>query len=129
MRLKNQVTVVTGGGGGLGEGIALCLAEEGADIVVSDIKPDLAENVAARVKDLGRKSIALETGVSKEDQVQSLIDTTLDKMGRIDILVCCAGVTGATHRAPNSDEALINSHSSPTFFLPRRGAEYAYGSP
>ena len=104
MRLKNQVAIVTGGGGGLGEGIALCLAEEGADIVVSDIKPDLAEKVAARVKDLGRKSMALETDVSKEDRVQSLFDMTLDNMGRLDILVCCAGVFGATHRKPDSEE-------------------------
>jgi len=46
MKLKNQVAIVTGGGGGLDEGIALCLAEEGADVVVSDIKLDLAEKAA-----------------------------------------------------------------------------------
>jgi NADP-dependent 3-hydroxy acid dehydrogenase YdfG len=69
MRLKENVAIVTGGGGGLGEGIALCLAGEGADVVVSDIKLDLAEKAAAKVKDLGRKSLALETDVSKEDQV------------------------------------------------------------
>ena len=107
MRLKDNVAIVTGGGGGLGEGIALCLAEEGADIVVSDIKQDLAEKAAARVKDLGRKSLALETDVSKEDQVQSLVDMTLDNMGRIDILVCCAGVFGGTHREPDSDEPFL----------------------
>jgi NAD(P)-dependent dehydrogenase (short-subunit alcohol dehydrogenase family) len=107
MKLKNQVAIVTGGGGGLGEGIALCLAEEGADIVVSDIKLDLAENVAAKVKNLGRKSLALKTDVSDEDQVQGLVDTTLDSMGRIDILVCCAGVFGATDREPDSDEPFL----------------------
>ncbi len=51
MRLKNRVAVLTGGGGGLGEGIALCLAREGARVVVSDIKLDLAEKVAAKVRE------------------------------------------------------------------------------
>jgi NAD(P)-dependent dehydrogenase (short-subunit alcohol dehydrogenase family) len=107
MRLKDNVAIVTGGGGGLGEGIALCLAGEGADVVVSDIKLDLAEKAAAKVKDLGRESLALESDVSKEDQVQSLVDMTIDNMGRIDILVCCAGVFGATHSKPDSDEPFL----------------------
>ena len=66
MRLKDKVAVVTGGGGGLGEGICLCLAREGAHVVVSDVKRDLAEKVAAEVKEMGSKSLALQTDVRKE---------------------------------------------------------------
>jgi len=104
MRLEDKVAIVTGGGGGLGEGIALCLAQEGAGVVVSDIKQDLAKKVAAKVENLGRKSLVVETDVSQEDQVKDLVDRTLDSMGRIDILVCCAGVSGASHREHDSDE-------------------------
>jgi len=50
MRLKDQIAIVTGGGGGLGESICLCLAREGAHVVVSDLNADLAEKVAEKVK-------------------------------------------------------------------------------
>ena len=54
MRLKDKVAIVTGGGGGLGGGIALCFAREGANVVVSDVNLELAEKVAAEVKEKGR---------------------------------------------------------------------------
>ena len=57
MRLKDQVAVVTGGGGGLGEGICLCLAREGAHVVVSDVDQELAEKVAAKIEEKGRKAM------------------------------------------------------------------------
>ncbi|MBW2085693.1 MAG: SDR family NAD(P)-dependent oxidoreductase, partial [Deltaproteobacteria bacterium] len=96
MRLKNQVAVVTGGGGGLGEGICLCLAGQGADVIVSDVKQELADKVAAKVKEQGRKSLAVRTDVRKADECRALIDTALKEMDRLDILVCCAGVSGAS---------------------------------
>ncbi len=73
MRLKDQVAIVTGGGGGLGEGICLCLAREGAHVVVSDVKLELAEKVAVRVKEMGQKSSALQADVRKPDQCGKLI--------------------------------------------------------
>ncbi len=102
MRLKDQVAVVTGGGGGIGEGICLCLAREGAHVVVSDVKKDLAENVASKVKETGQKSLAVQTDVRKADQCQALIDTTIKEMGGLDILVCCAGIMGFTHRGDSN---------------------------
>ena len=103
MRLKDQVAVVTGGGGGIGEGICLCLAREGAHVVVSDVKLDLAEKVAAKIKEGGQKSLAVQTDVRKADQCQALIDKTLEEMGRLDILVCSAGVMGFANRGLDSD--------------------------
>lgn len=103
MRLKDQVAVVTGGGGGIGEGICLCLAREGANVVVSDVKQDLAEKVAAKVKEGGQKSLAVQADVRMADQCQTLIDKTLEEMGRLDILVCSAGVMGFAHRGLDSD--------------------------
>lgn len=92
MRLKDQVAVVTGGGGGLGEGICLCLAREGAHVVVSDVKQELAVKVAKKVEQTGRKALAFQTDVRMADQCRSLIDTAVSRMGGLDILVCCAGV-------------------------------------
>ena len=86
------MAIVTGGGGGLGEGICLCLAREGAHVVVSDVNLGLAEKVSAKVRGTGQKSLAIQTDVRLADQCQKLIDTSLKEMGRIDILVCNAGV-------------------------------------
>ena len=94
MKLKDKVAVVTGGGGGLGEGICLALAGQGARVVVSDLKGELAEAVAAKVSEIGPKSTGVQTDVRSSDEVQSLIETSLKEMGRLDILVCGAGVGG-----------------------------------
>jgi meso-butanediol dehydrogenase/(S,S)-butanediol dehydrogenase/diacetyl reductase len=99
MKLKDKVAIVTGGGGGLGEGICLCLAREGAHVVVSDINLELAEKVAAKVGDLGVKAVAVKTDVSLEQDVQSLVDVTIKELGELDILVCCAGVSGYEGRS------------------------------
>jgi len=94
MRLKDKIAIVTGGGGGLGEGICLCLAQEGAEVVVSDLDQQLADAVAAKVREKGPKSLAIKTDVSREDDVKKLVDQTVKEMGDVDILVCCAGVSG-----------------------------------
>ena len=92
MRLKDKVAIVTGGGGGLGEGICTALAREGANIVVSDLNPESANRVVEKIIKMGQKSIAVETDVRQFDQCKDLVAKTLDEMGGIDIMVCNAGV-------------------------------------
>ncbi len=94
MRLKDRVAIVTGGGGGLGEGICMCLAREGAHVVVSDIQVDLAEKVAVEVRKLGRTALAIRTDVRDGAQCKEMVDATLRELGRLDILVANAGVDG-----------------------------------
>jgi len=106
MKVKDKIAIVTGGGGGLGEGIALCLAKEGAHVVVSDNQLNLAEKVAAKVRDLGRKSISTETDVTDEAQVQQMVDETVKELGGLDIMICCAGISGIVDRGIDSEEAL-----------------------
>ena len=103
MKVKDKIAIVTGGGGGLGEGICLCLAKEGAHVVVSDNQLDLAEKGTVKVKDLGRKSLAIETDVTDEAQVQKMVDTTVQELGGLDILVCCAGISGFVHQKELED--------------------------
>jgi meso-butanediol dehydrogenase/(S,S)-butanediol dehydrogenase/diacetyl reductase len=94
MRLFDKVAIVTGGGGGIGEGICLCLAREGAHVVVSDINQEWADKVANKIKEKGRKALSVRTDVRIANECQALIDTTIKEMGGMDILVCCAGVSG-----------------------------------
>ena len=105
MRLKDKIAIVTGGGGGLGEAISLCFAEEGADLVVSDLKRDLAEKVSKKVEAMGRRSLSVATDVRKSKDCKDLMEESLKRFGKIDILVCNAGVGGYAKR-PDSDAPL-----------------------
>ena len=94
MRLKDQVVIVTGGGGGIGEGICLCMAREGANVVVCDYNLQSAVTVAEKVITTGQKAIAVQTDVSKAEDCIKLVEETIAKMGRLDVMVCNAGVDG-----------------------------------
>lgn len=111
MRLKDKVAIVTGGGGGLGEGICLCLAEAGAHVVVSDINPDFMHQTVKKVLETGRKSFAVQTDVRKREECRRLVDTAIEKMGRIDILVCGAGVGGFAVQGDSGEPAILENIS------------------
>ena len=89
--LTDRVAVVTGGGGGIGRAIALAFASVGADLVIGDIVPERCEETAARVRELGRKALAVPTDVMESSQIHALIDRAASEFGRIDILVNNAG--------------------------------------
>jgi NAD(P)-dependent dehydrogenase (short-subunit alcohol dehydrogenase family) len=111
MRLKDRVAIVTGGGGGLGEGISLCLAREGAHVVVSDAKLDLAEKVAVKVRATGQKALAVKTDVRFNKECEDLVAVSLKEFGKIDILICNAGVSGFVHRRESTEPPILESIS------------------
>lgn len=92
MRLAGKVAVVTGGGSGIGRGIVLALAREGADVAIPDIQALNAEKVADEVKGLGRKSFAMKADVTSATDVKVMVDRTREVFGKIDILVNNAGM-------------------------------------
>jgi len=92
MRLTGKVAVVTGGGSGIGRGIALAMAREGADVSIPDIQVLNAEKVAGEIKALGRKVVAMKTDVTSAADVKAMVDRTREVLGRIDILVNNAGM-------------------------------------
>ena len=95
--LDGRVALVTGGGSGIGQGIAVGLARAGADVVVADVDPDRAEVTARRVEDLGRRSAVTATDVSDTAQVAAMVEAAVDRLGRLDVLVNNAG---GVRRAP-----------------------------
>jgi len=92
MRLENKVAVVTGAGSGMGKQIALLYAKEGAKIAVSDINLDAANATVEEIKATGGKAIAVSANVANEEDIQNLIDTTVQSYGTLDILVNNAGI-------------------------------------
>ena len=109
MLLKDQVAIVTGGGGGIGEGICLCLAREGAQVTASDLNEELARKVSIKVKELGQKSLAVKTDVRFEAECNQLVEMTLKEFNRLDILVCAAGTSGVNWMtAPENPSAVEN---------------------
>src|SRR5689334_17234364 len=92
MRLAGKVAVVTGGGSGIGRGIVLCLAQEGADIAIPDLQEANARSVAQEVQALGRAAVGLRCDVTREADIRASLDRIKADLGRIDIVVNNAGI-------------------------------------
>ena len=90
MRLNNKIALVTGAGSGFGRGIATRFAEEGAKLVVADINKETAKMVAGEI---GDSAIAVVADVSKNSDVEAMIQQSVAQWGRLDILVNNAGTT------------------------------------
>ncbi|WP_173916766.1 SDR family oxidoreductase [Halobacillus sp. Marseille-Q1614] len=91
--LTGKVAIVTGGGRGLGEQIAKGFAESGAHVVVCSRKLQPCQEVSDQLKELGVDSLAFECDVTKREDIQRVVDQTVEHFGRIDILVNNSGAT------------------------------------
>ena len=100
MLLEGQAAIVTGGGRGIGQAIALRLAGEGADVGVLDVDGDTAAVTAERVGSLGRRGIARRVDVRDHGAVTKSVEELAAEFGRIDVLVNNAGIEA---RAPFLD--------------------------
>lgn len=95
MDVTDKIALVTGGGRGIGRGIVLALAQNGADVVVSDINFEDARSVSNEVTNLGRSALPLLVDVTSKASVDSMVKEAIARFGRIDILVNNAGIIGA----------------------------------
>jgi 3-oxoacyl-[acyl-carrier protein] reductase len=105
MRLHNKSIIVTGAGGGIGEGIARRLAEEGAKLVVNDINAAQAERVAAEIAKAGGTASFVAGNVTQSADVQALVAAAVKHYGRLDVMVNNAGWTHRNRPALEVSEA------------------------
>lgn len=92
MKLENKVSIVTGGGQGIGKAVCLSFAREGSDVLVTDIVSQTAKEVSEEIRAMGRRSLSFEMDVSNGNQAKEMVKTALAAFGRIDVLVNVAGI-------------------------------------
>jgi 3-oxoacyl-[acyl-carrier protein] reductase len=92
VELLGKVALVTGGAQGIGKAVALLLARNGADSVVSDVNLERAEETSREIESLGRKAMAIKADVSRVGDVEGMVQAILEKFGKIDILINNAGI-------------------------------------
>ena len=91
-RLAGKTAIVTGAGQGIGKGIALYLAGEGADVAVAEFNEETAASTAAEVEQSGRRALACPLDISAVASVRAMVDEVASRLGHVDILVNNAGV-------------------------------------
>lgn len=109
MLLQDKIAVVTGSGQGIGRSIAMALAHQGADVVISDVVRETGEAVVKEIEALGRRSMFIPCNVADPEDAKKLIDGTVEAYGRVDILVNNAGITrdGLAMRMSDQDWDLV----------------------
>jgi 3-oxoacyl-[acyl-carrier protein] reductase len=122
MKFKDRVALVTGGGRGIGAATSRRFANEGAAVVVSDMDQGPAEEVAGEITAKGGKAIGLACNVTDWASVESMFERVKHEFGRLDILVCCAGITRDNLLFKMTDEdwnGVIDTHLKGTFYCAR----------
>src|SRR2546422_1842386 len=94
MRLEQRVVIVTGAGSGIGRAIALRFADEGARVVVGDVAREPREGGATTEALLGDRGFHVDADVSRAEDVDGLVCAAVDRYGRLDVMVCNAGIAG-----------------------------------
>lgn len=125
--LRGRVALVTGGGTGIGRGIALELARAGADVALIGRRPAPLESVAGEIEGLGRRALALPADVRDWERVQAVVQETVSRLGRLDILVNNAGGQfGAPFEqmTPNGWKAVLDTNLNGVFHCTRAAADY-----
>lgn len=90
-RLQDKVAFITGAGSGIARAAARLFSQEGARVVIAELKPELGRASEAAVRDLGGEAAFIETDVTKEESVKNSIQQTISRFGKLDILYNCAG--------------------------------------
>ena len=127
MKLQNKVAIVTGAGRGLGKGIALKLAQEGAAVVVADIVQANADAVVAEIVAAGGKAVPAQANVAVKADVEAMFAKAVNELGGVDILVNNAGITRDVQLFKMSDEEweqVIAVNLTGTFYSCRLAAQH-----
>src|SRR5206468_9419079 len=104
MELRGRVALVTGAARGIGRGIALALADEGADLALCGLHRDTVEALAQEIRARDRRALAFEVDVSQAAAVAAMIEETVAELGGLDVLVNNAGVLTTGNLVDLSEE-------------------------
>jgi NAD(P)-dependent dehydrogenase (short-subunit alcohol dehydrogenase family) len=119
MKLKGKVAVITGASKGIGKGIAVRYAEEGAAVVLASRSMDLLSAAVAEIQGKGGKALALEVDVSRYESVEEMVERTVAHFGRLDIMVNNAGISMAVpseELAPQDWQRALGTDLSGVFY-------------
>ena len=92
MKFSGKAAFVTGAGQGIGEGLALRFAQEGCDVAVIDVAEENARRAAKKIEEIGRKALAIKADVTNSADVNEAVKKTIERFGKIDICINCAGI-------------------------------------
>lgn len=127
MMLHNQTAIVTGSGRGVGKAVAKILAEQGANVIISDLDEEHATAVASEIKEKGGQALAFPGDVTHHRFAENIIDAAITSFGGLDILVNNAGYTwdGMIHKMSDDQfQAMLDIHLIAPFKLIRAAAPY-----
>jgi NAD(P)-dependent dehydrogenase (short-subunit alcohol dehydrogenase family) len=106
--LEGKVAVVTGGTSGIGRTLSLGLAEAGADVIPTARRQQQVEDTAHAIEALGRQTLRLTSDVCDRASLEKLLDAAIERFGKVDILVNCAGIIKRTPTIDQSEEEWAN---------------------
>jgi NAD(P)-dependent dehydrogenase (short-subunit alcohol dehydrogenase family) len=123
-RLTNKTALVTGAGRGIGRGIAVTLAAEGADLLICDVAEDLLRETVGLVTSYGRRCEQLVVDLSQSDAAEGIVGTAIEMLGRLDVLVNNAGINrdAMLHNMTNEQWDLVLAVDLRAVFLTTRAA-------
>jgi NAD(P)-dependent dehydrogenase (short-subunit alcohol dehydrogenase family) len=96
-QLRDKVVLITGGSSGIGRATALRLAGYGNNVAIAARQPDRLEEVAAAAREFGANLLTLPTDVTDSDQCRQAVEATVEQFGRLDVLLCSAGISMRCH--------------------------------
>ncbi len=125
MKLEGKVSLVTGGGRGIGHAVSLALASEGSDVVINYVSDlESAQNTVDEIRKMGQNAIALQADVANADEVDLMVEKALAEMGKIDILVNNAGIRSqivpAIDHSVDEWDRVVGVHLRGTYLCCRR---------
>ena len=126
-RLDGRVAFLTGAARGIGAATAAKLASEGAAVVITDMDAGPAEETAANIRSSGAKALAIGLDVTNRDQLDAAAARAAQELGRLDILVACAGITrdNLLFRMTDDDwDGVIDTHLKGSFMSARATQKY-----